>query len=127
MHIYSRAGACENHSLIPRKFRSPLLLDVSVLQIVGAGAAILLYVIVLHSLAGIVTGSLFKTRTLLCVLTLVLAETAIVSAAGVQVAVAWILTNLVAIQLGYVAGIFARWAAEQAGYSIPPARIRWPQ
>jgi len=87
----------------------------------------LLYAIVLHSFAGIVTGSLFKARTLSFVLALVLIETTIVSAAGVHIAAAWILTNLVAIQLGYVAGVFARWAAEQAGYSIPPVRIRWPQ
>jgi hypothetical protein len=74
-----------------------------------------------------VTGSLFKIRTLVFVLALFLAETIIVSAAGVHVAVAWILTNLFAIQLGYVTGMFVRWAAEQAGYSIPPARVRWPQ
>ena len=97
------------------------------MKFIGAGGRDLLYAIILHSLAGIVTGSLFKSRTLLFVLALFLAETVIVSAAGMHVAAAWILTNLVAIQLGYVVGVFVRWAAEQAGYSIPPARIRWPQ
>jgi len=87
----------------------------------------LLYAIILHSLAGALTGSLFKTRTLLFVLALFFVETMLVSAAGVHVAGTWILTNFVAIQLGYVAGAFARWGAEQAGYSIPPVRIRWPQ
>ena len=85
------------------------------------------YAIILHSLAGIVTGSLFKARTLLFALTVVVFETVIVSAAGVHVAAAWLLTNLVAIQLGYFAGMLARWSAERAGYSIPPVRVRSPQ
>jgi hypothetical protein len=97
------------------------------LQIHRSGGRDLLYAIIFHSLAGILTGSLFKTRTLLFVLALVWTEIVIVSAAGAHVAAGWIIANLVAIQLGYVAGALARWAAEQAGYSIPPVRIRWPQ
>jgi hypothetical protein len=89
--------------------------------------AILLYAIILHSMAGILTGSLFKIRTLAFLLILVLIETATLTAFGIHVAAIWILTNLVAIQLGYFAGLFGRWAAEQAGYSIPPVTIRWPQ
>lgn len=87
----------------------------------------MLYAIVLHLLAGVLTGSLFRIQTLAFLLLLILAEAALLTAAGVEVAAVWILTNLVAMQLGYFAGIFTRRAAEQAGYLVPSTRVRWPQ
>ena len=87
----------------------------------------MLYAIILHTLAGILAGSLFKIRTLACLLILILIEAATLTTFGIHVAAIWIATNLAAIQSGYVAGIFGRWAAEQAGYSIPPVTIRRPQ
>ena len=71
-------------------------------------------------------GSVFRIRTLLLLLIFVVTGTLILRAAGVPVAILWIVTNLAAMQLGYLAGMFARWTIEQAGYSIPPANIRRP-
>ena len=87
----------------------------------------MLYAIILHSLAGVVAGSVFRIRTLLLLLIFVVTGTLILRAAGVPVAILWIVTNLAAMQLGYLAGMVARWTIEQAGYSIPPANTRRPQ
>ena len=86
----------------------------------------MLYAIALHSLAGVLTGSLFKVRTLAFLLVLILSETAFLTAFGVQVAALWIATNLAAMQVGYVAGVLSRRAAAQAGYLVPPTQIQSP-
>jgi hypothetical protein len=97
------------------------------MRIRGAGTTILLYAIVLHALAGIVTGSVFKIRTLTCVLIIVLLEAVALTAVGIEIAALWILANLAAIQVGYIAGVVARRTIEQTGRSVPSARLRWPQ
>ena len=87
----------------------------------------MLYAIILHSLAGAVTGSVFKIRTLVLLLLFVVIGVLILTAAGVHVTIVWTLANLAAMQLGYFAGLLARLTIEWAGYSIPPAKIRGSQ
>ena len=60
-------------------------------------------------------------------LLLVLSEAILLTAVGVRIGALWTVINLTAIQIGYLAGVLARWTVEQAGYSVPPVRIRWPQ
>jgi len=91
-----------------------------------SGTRNLLYAAILHSLAGAVTGSVFKIRTLLLLLVVVLVEAAILAVVDTRAAGLWALINLVAMQVGYFAGILGRRTLEQAGYSLPPVRIRWP-
>ncbi len=82
----------------------------------------MLYAIILHSLAGAMTGSVFKVRTLVLLLIFVVAGVLILTAAGVHVTIVWTLANLTAMQLGYVAGLLGRSTFARAGYSIPPAK-----
>jgi hypothetical protein len=84
----------------------------------------LLYATILHALAGVVAGSIFRTRTLTAILIVVAVEAVALTAFGVTGVLVWGVSNLITIQLGYFAGIFVRRAAEQFGYSIPPARMR---
>ena len=80
-----------------------------------------------HFLAGSVAGSVFKTRTLLFLLILLMIEAAALAVVDFRAAAFWAVMNITTIQVGYVAGIFGRRALEQAGYSLPPVRVRWPQ
>jgi len=80
----------------------------------------LLYATIFHSLAGVVTGSVFKIRALLLLLAIILIEAAMLSAVGVRVAVWWALVNVISVQFSYLAGIFVRRSVEQTGYSLPP-------
>ena len=86
----------------------------------------LFYAVIFHSLAGAVTGSVFKVRTLLLLLIFVLIEAAILAVMDVRIAGFWALGNLSMVQIGYVAGLYARGVLEQAGYSLPPIRINRP-
>ena len=78
----------------------------------------MLYAVALHFLAGGVTGSIFKVRTLLLVLSFVLFEFVILSFSDSGVAVLWAVVSLIAVQLGYVAGMYTRGLLEHAGYSL---------
>jgi hypothetical protein len=84
----------------------------------------LLYATIFHSLAGAVTGSVFKIRTLLLLLAVILIEAATLSAVDVRVAAWWALVNVISVQFSYLAGIFARRTLEQTGYSLPPVISR---
>ena len=84
----------------------------------------MLYATLLHLLAGAVTGSVFKVRTLLVLLVLVLAESVILALAHGSIAALWTITNLIGVQVGYFVGMFARSVLEQAGYSAPSVRTR---
>ena len=84
----------------------------------------MLYAITLHFLAGGVTGSIFKVRTLLLVLSFVLFEFVILSFSDSGVAVLWAVASLIAVQLGYVAGMSTRGIFEHAGYSLTRAGRR---
>jgi len=84
----------------------------------------LLYATILHALAGVVAGSVFRTRTLMAMVIVVAVEALVLAAFGFTAALVWAVSNFITIQLGYFAGIFVRGTVEQFGYSIPPARIR---
>ena len=75
---------------------------------------------IFHSLAGVVTGSVFKIRTLLLLLAVILTEAAALSALDARVAAWWALVNVISVQFAYLAGIFFRRTLEQTGYSLPP-------
>ena len=93
----------------------------------GAGTKNLLYATAFHFLAAAVTGSVFKTRTLLLVLFLVLGEAGFLAIADVRFAAIWAVFNLTATQVGYLSGVLGRATLEQAGYSMPPVNIHGPQ
>jgi hypothetical protein len=80
----------------------------------------LLYATIFHSLAGVVTGSVFKIRALLLLLAIILTEAAALSPLDVRVAAWWALVNVISVQFAYLAGIFFRRTLEQTGYSLPP-------
>ena len=86
----------------------------------------MLYATIFHSLAGAVTGSVFRTRTLLLLLAIVGFEALILAASDLRAALMWALINVSAVQVSYIAGLFARGMLEQAGVVLPPARIRRP-
>jgi hypothetical protein len=84
----------------------------------------LLSVVAFHFLAGSVTGSVFAVRTLLTLVALVLVE-------GVGVTIAWgvsmgfwSLGSLIAIQVGYLGGIYFRSLLEHRGLAEPNGRPR---
>jgi hypothetical protein len=72
----------------------------------GAGAKNLLYATVLHFLAGVLTGSVFKVRTLLALLFLIFSEAAVLVIVATELAAIWAITNLLAIQTGYCSGVY---------------------
>jgi hypothetical protein len=84
----------------------------------------LLYATIFHLLAGSVTGSVFKVRTLLILLAFVLIESVILAIVHGSIAGPWALANLTVVQVGYLAGIYLRGVLEQAGYLLPSVRTR---
>ena len=78
----------------------------------------MLYAIIFHLLAGAVTGSIFKVRTLLLVLSFVLAEFAMLALVGGSNVVPWAVASLIAVQVGFAAGMYSRGLLEHAGYSF---------
>jgi hypothetical protein len=84
----------------------------------------LLYATIFHLLAGTVTGSVFKVRTLLILLVLVLIESVILAIVHGSIAGLWAVANLIGIQVGYLVGIYVRGVLEQAGYLLPSVRTR---
>ncbi len=77
----------------------------------------MLYAAIFHFLAGTITGSVFKIRTLLLLVGLVAAESVVLSLVHGTEAGLWALINVATLQIGYLAGIFGRVALEQAGYA----------
>ena len=84
----------------------------------------MLYATIFHLLAGTVTGSVFKVRTLLILLGLVLIESVILAIVHGSIAGLWAVANLIGIQVGYLVGIYVRGVLEQAGYLLPSVRTR---
>lgn len=78
----------------------------------------MLYALTLHLLAGGVTGTTFKVRTLLLVLVFVGVEFSVLTAVQGVTALGWGVASLFAVQIGYVGGIVSRGALEHAGYSL---------
>lgn len=83
----------------------------------------MLYAATFLFLAGAATGSAFKVRTLLTVLGLVAAGLCLSGLARGDIAVAWVIASLVAVQIGYMAGLCARAAIEHGKYA-PDTRAR---
>ena len=84
-------------------------------------------VIALHFVAGAVAGSMFTVRTLLVMVGIVLVECV---AATVMLGVAGLLCSvggLVAVQIGYLAGIYLRSVLEHMGIAQPSIRSHHPR
>ncbi len=81
-------------------------------------------VVAFHFLAGSVAGSIFAVRTLLVLVALVLVESAGVTVAwGVSVG-GWALASLIAVQIGYLGGIYVRSVLEHAGIAVSGVQRR---
>jgi hypothetical protein len=74
----------------------------------------LLYATILNTLAGTVTGSIFKVQTILVLLGLVIIESIILCFMQGSIVALWAFANVVGIEFGYFAGIFARSFLEHA-------------
>ena len=82
----------------------------------------MLYATTFYFLAGAITGTVFKTRTLLILLGLVLIESVILALVHSSIPWLWAVENLTIVQVGYLAGLYGRRNLEQAGYLLPPVR-----
>lgn len=81
--------------------------------------------IAIHLLAGFLTGAIFRVRALLVLVIVVLIECVATAAMSGVRAGLWSLTILVAIQMGYLGGVYARSVLEKTGLlTEPAARIR---
>ena len=83
----------------------------------------MLYATIFHSLAGVVTGSVFKIRALLLLLAVILTEVAALSPLDVRVAAWWALVNVISVQFSYLAGIFARRTLERLDILFRPSKF----
>ena len=81
-------------------------------------------VVALHFLAGAVTGAVFAVRTLLILVALVLTECVGVTIAWGTSTGLWSLGSLVAVQVGYLGGIYLRSVLEHVGIAEPIVRPR---
>ncbi len=86
----------------------------------------MIYVAAFHLLAGVITGAVFAVRTLLTLIGLVLAECIGVAIALGASAGLWSLSGLVAIQIGYLAGVFLRDVVEVTRVTEPGPGRRHP-
>ena len=75
--------------------------------------------LVLHLLAGLVAGSLFGVQTLM-VLALAVSVEAVASLIlhGASAGLVWLLVSQVALQIGYLGGIYLRSVLERAGIIV---------
>ena len=81
----------------------------------------------LHFLAGLVVGSLFRVRTLLVLAFAVLAEAgAVVPLLGISTGLIWLVVSEVALQFGYLGGIYFRSILERAGIVVLAPQGREP-
>jgi hypothetical protein len=80
--------------------------------------------VVFHFLAGAVTGSIFAVRALLTLVALVLTECVGATLVWGLSTGGWSLGSLIAVQMGYLGGIYFRSALEHAGVAEPAARSR---
>jgi hypothetical protein len=82
----------------------------------------LIPVIALHFVAGTVAGSMFTVRTLLALVGIVLAEWVTATVSLGFTAGLWTVGGLVAVEIGYLGGIFLRCVLEHAGIAQPSIR-----
>jgi hypothetical protein len=78
-----------------------------------------------HFLAGSVAGSIFAVRTLVILVGFVLIGcVGVTILRGLSTGVLWSVGSLVAIQAGYLAGIYVRSFLEHVGIAVPQAQPR---
>jgi hypothetical protein len=87
----------------------------------------LISVIALHFVAGAVAGSMFTVRTLLALVGIVLLECIAASVALGLAAALHSVGGLVAVQIGYLAGIYLRSVLEHVGIAQPTIRSHHPR
>lgn len=78
------------------------------MQVEAAGSTDLLYATAFHLFAGGIAGFVFRVRTLLMLLAVVLAEAAVLIGLHGDGAALRAVANLMGIQLGYGAGVSGR-------------------
>jgi hypothetical protein len=84
--------------------------------------------LILHLLAGLVVGSLFRVRTLLVLAFVVLAEAVAVAVLlGISAGLIWLLVSEVGLQFGYLGGIYLRSVLERAGIVFFAPQGRQPE
>lgn len=81
-------------------------------------------VVAFHFLAGAITGSIFDARTLLTLVALALIECVGVTIAWGLSTGLWSLGSLIAVQVGYLGGIYLRSVLEHVGIAEPNVRPR---
>lgn len=86
------------------------------------------FLVAIHLLAGFLTGAIFRVRALLGLMIIVLIECVATAAVSGIRAGLWSLTGLVAVQMGYLGGVYARSVLEKVGLlnepETPIRRIR---
>jgi len=87
----------------------------------------LITVIALHFVAGAVAGSMFTVRTLLAIVGIVFVECVVATVALGFTAGLWSVGGLVAVQIGYLAGIYLRSVLEHMGIAQPSVRSHHPR
>lgn len=82
-------------------------------------------VVAYHFLAGLVAGPIFAVRTLLTLVAFVLIEcVGVMVWRGVSGGLFWALGSLVAVQAGYLAGVYLRSVLKQVGIVAPDVHPR---
>jgi hypothetical protein len=87
----------------------------------------LISVIALHFVVGAVAGSMFTVRTLLALVAIVLLECVTATVALGFAAGLCSVGGLVAVQIGYLAGIYLRSVLEHVGIAQPSIRPHHPR
>ncbi|CAL78539.1 hypothetical protein; putative membrane protein [Bradyrhizobium sp. ORS 278] len=81
-----------------------------------------MWVIALHFGAGTIAGAVFNIRTLIALVAVVAVECAAAAVVSGMSAALSAIGGLVAVQLGYVSGIYVRGILERAGIAHPSIR-----
>ena len=84
-------------------------------------------VMALHFVAGAVAGSMFTVRTLLAMVAIVLVECVAATVALGFTAGLYSVGGLVAVQIGYLVGIYLRSVLEHMGIAQPSIRPHHPR
>jgi len=87
----------------------------------------LITVMALHFVAGAVAGSMFTVRTLLAMVAIVLVECVAATVALGFTAGLYSVGGLVAVQIGYLVGIYLRSVLEHMGIAQPSIRPHHPR
>jgi hypothetical protein len=74
---------------------------------------------ILHFLAGVLVGSVFRVRTLLVLIFAVLVEALVAAAVlGLSIGLIWLIVSQIALQLGYLGGMYLRSVLERIGIVV---------